>query len=310
MTARCGVAGCANLGRRYRLAMFADFAGERKVDNSRRQRTGSYCVRLRMRVWFDRLGVIVTSGWIFLLSFISIMAGVALGMVLHARLRAFRLNAETKEVVRLGASLLATLAAVVISLMIASAKTSFDTQDAHFRQLAANLVLTDQLLAQYGPEVASIRKLMREDVPAAIDRIWREKATGALQSTAFTASSISEQLYGAVEKLSPANDLQRALKLRIEQASTDVARARLLMFADTDTPIPTPFLLILIFWLTAIFTSFSLFVEPGIVVVSALLIFALSVSSALFLVSDLSRPFVGLMQVSSDQLMQSLAPLN
>jgi hypothetical protein len=263
-----------------------------------------------MPLWFDRLRGIVTSGWIFLLSFLSIMAGVVLGMVLHARLPASRLSGGTKEVVRLGAGLLATLAAVVISLMIASAKTSYDTQDSHFRQFAANLVLTDQLLAQYGPEAAGIRKLMRQDVPAAMDRIWREKATGALQSTAFTPSSVAEQLNGAVEKLSPANDLQRALKLRIEQASTDVARARLLMFADTDTPLLTPFVLILIFWLTAIFTSFSLFVEPGIVVVTALLIFALSVSSALFLVADLSRPFAGLMQVSSEQLMQSLAPLD
>jgi hypothetical protein len=254
--------------------------------------------------------MLVTSSWVFLLSFTSIMAGVVLGMTLRARLPAFHLSLETKEVVRLGASLLATLAAVVISLMIASAKNSYDTQDAHFRQLAANLVLTDQLLAQYGPEAVGIRKLMRASVPAAMDRIWREKATGALQSTAFTASSVAEQLYDAIEMLSPANDAQRALKLRIEQASTDVARARLLMFADTDTPILTPFLLILIFWLTAIFTSFSLFVEPSAVVVAALLIFALSVSSALFLVADLSRPFAGLMQISSEQLMHSLTPLN
>jgi hypothetical protein len=119
----------------------------------------------------------VTSSWVFLLSFASIMAGVVLGMTLHARLPAFHLSLETKEVVRLGASLLATLAAVVISLMIASAKNSYDTQDSHFRQLAANLVLTDQLLAQYGPEAVGIRKLMREEVPAAMERIWREKAT-------------------------------------------------------------------------------------------------------------------------------------
>ena len=94
----------------------------------------------------------MTSGWIFLISFASIVAGVALGMTLRARLPASRLSHDTKEVIRLGAGLLATLAAVVISLMIASAKSSYDTQDSHFRQLAAYLVETDQLLAQYGPE--------------------------------------------------------------------------------------------------------------------------------------------------------------
>ena len=62
--------------------------------------------------------------------------------------------------------------------MIASAKSSYDTQDSNFRQLSAYLVETDQLLAQYGPEAIQVRILMRQAVPAAIDRIWREKAGG------------------------------------------------------------------------------------------------------------------------------------
>jgi hypothetical protein len=252
----------------------------------------------------------MTSASIFLISFASISAGIGLGIALRARLPAARLGPETKEVVRLGAGLLATLAAVVISLMIASAKSSYDTQDGHFRQLAAYVVLTDQLLAQYGQEAIEIRILMRQAVPAAMDRIWREKATGTSQSTAFSSSSVAEQIYNAVEALVPTDEAQRALKPRIAQASNDIARARLLMFSDSDTPILTPFLLILIFWLTVIFTSYSLFVEPGAVVITALLVFALSVSSALFLVADLSQPFAGLMQISSAQLRQELGPVN
>ena len=110
-----------------------------------------------------------------------------------------------------------------------------------------------------------MRQLMREAVPAAIDRIWREKAT-ASQDTAFTARSLAEQLYAAVEALSPKNDVQRGLKARVVQAIADLARTRLSMFADGDTPVLTPFLLILIFWLAVVFGSFGLFVEPGAVV--------------------------------------------
>ena len=249
----------------------------------------------------------MTSGWIFLISFASIVAGVALGMTLRARLPRSWLSQDTKEVIRLGAGLLATLAAVVISLMIASAKSSYDTQDSNFRQLSAYLVETDQLLAQYGPDAIQVRILMRQAIPAAIDRIWREKAAGG---TAFTSTSLAEQLYNAVEALSPANDAQRALKLRIVQASDEIARIRLLMYADSDTRLLTPFLLILIVWLTVIFTSFSLFVEPNAAVAVALLVLALSVSSALFLVADLSQPFAGLMQISREQLRHTLAPLN
>jgi Protein of unknown function (DUF4239) len=248
----------------------------------------------------------MTSFGIFLTSFVSIACGFGLGMALPGT----RLHQETKEVVRLGTSLLVTLAAVLISLMIASAKHSYDTQDAHFRQLSAHLVLADQLLSQYGPEAADIRKVMRQAVPAAIDRIWQEKATSSPQTNAFSANSLAEQFNSAIDRLSPANDAQRAIKARILQASADISNTRLLMFADGDNPILTPFLLILIFWLTVIFTSFGLFVEPGWVAVTALLVFALSVSSALFLIADLSQPYAGLMQISREPLQTVLSPLN
>lgn len=250
----------------------------------------------------------MTSGWIFLISFVALVAGIAIGMFLHKRLPVAQLGAGQKEVIRLGAGFLATLAAVLISLMIASAKNSYDNQDSHFRTLAAYLVETDQLLVQYGPETTQIRILMRQAVPAAIDRIWREKRS-ASQDSAFTSASLAEQINGAIATLSPANDAQRALKRRIEEASAEIAKARLLMFADGEPPILTPFLLILIFWLAVVFVSYALFVEPGPVVIVALLVFAFSISSALFLVADLSQPFVGLMQLPKQQLRDTLAPL-
>jgi hypothetical protein len=251
----------------------------------------------------------LTSGWTFLLSFASIVAGVLAGMAVRARIPAARLGHDTKEVIRLGAGLLATLAAVVISLMIASAKSSYDTQGTHFRQLAAYLVETDQLLAQYGPEAVPVRQLLRQDVPAAMERIWNERAT-ALQNTAFTPNSLAEKLHTAIEALTPVNDAQRSLKPRILQASNEIARTRLLIFADGDKPVLTPFMLILIVWLTVIFASFGLFVEPSAIAWTALLIFALSVSSALFLVSDLGQPFAGFMQIPKQQLGYTLAPLD
>jgi len=134
----------------------------------------------------------VTSGWIFLISFVAIVAGIAAGMLLRRRLDQKHLQAA-KEVIRLGSGFLATLSAVLISLMIASAKSSYDTQDSHFRRLAASLVETDRLLSQYGPESKQVRLLMRQAMPAAIDRIWREKRAD-LQDIAFTSASLAEQL--------------------------------------------------------------------------------------------------------------------
>jgi hypothetical protein len=251
----------------------------------------------------------VTSGWVFLISFVALMAGIAAGVALRRHLGTAQLGTSQKEVVRLGAGFLATLSAVLISLMIASAKNSYDTQFAHFRTLAAYLVETDQLMAQYGLETTELRILMRQAVPAAVDRIWREKRS-ATQDSAFTSASLAEQINGAIASLTPANDTQRALKRRIEEASAEIARTRLLMFADGDTAILTPFLLILIFWLAVVLASYAMFVEPDPVVIGALLVVALSISSALFLVVDLNQPFVGLMQIPKEQLRNTLAPIN
>ena len=192
--------------------------------------------------------------------------------------------------------------------MIASAKSSYDTQDAHFRQLAAYLVETDQLLAQYGPQAIGSPQADARSVPAAMDRIWREKAA-ASQDTAFTANSLAEQLYTAIDALSPANDAQRSLKARIVQAIDEIARVAApdvcrCRQADPDAVLFDPDLLA-----DGDLCQLRPVGRARRVVAVALLVFALSVSSALFLVADLSRPFAGLMQIPKEQLRHTLAPL-
>ena len=98
--------------------------------------------------------------------------------------------------------------------------------------------------------------------------------------------------------MKPADAEQTSLKSRIIQITTDMGRTRLLVFTQSGDAIPLPFFVVLVFWLMVIFASFSLFAEPGPVVDRPQrFFFALSVSSALFLIVDLSHPFQGLMQI-------------
>jgi hypothetical protein len=247
---------------------------------------------------------------IFLVTFASIAAGVGLGVLLRRRLPDDHLEGGPKEVVRLGAGFIATLAALVIGLMIASAKSNYDAQNTNIRQFAANLILLDELLAHYGPETGDLRRAMRAGVGTVAARIWRENRDGVARNGTFTISSDAERFYAAVEALSPASDEQRMIKPRILQTTVDIGRIRLAIFVSEESPILVPFLAILIIWLTVIFASYSLFAEFTAVVSAALLIFALSISSALFLVVDLSQPFAGVMQISSTPLRNTLPPLN
>ena len=237
----------------------------------------------------------------FLASFASILIGAAIGMVLRRALPAELLEGGSKEAIRLGAGFLSTLAALVIGLMIASAKNTYDNQNSNIRQLGTNAVLVDQMLTKYGPEAKAARTLLREIIPSATARIWRENVTGKGGST-FVISETAERFYSGVEDLKPANAEQTSLKSRIIQITTDMGRTRLLVFTQADDAIPVPFFIVLVFWLVVIFASFSLFAEPSPIVVASTLLFALSVSSALFLIVDLSHPFQGLMQISNYHL--------
>jgi hypothetical protein len=203
--------------------------------------------------------------------------------------------------------LIATIAALVLGLLIAAAKSSFDTQSTQVTQITANIILLDNLLAQYGPEARPIREQLRSVVGPFADRLWREKQTNA--TTPFEVDASAEKAYLAIQSLSPQNDLQRSLQTRAAQLSTDLAQTRLLLFAESDNVIPSPFLAILVLWLVIIFASFSLFSALNMTVFTCLSLFALSASCAIFLILELSRPFSGLMTISSVPLRHALGPL-
>ena len=125
----------------------------------------------------------------------------------------------------------------------------------------------------------------------------------------FEASAASLSLYDEIQKLSPRNETQRSLQARAIDTSNDLARTRLLLFANAGGSIPMPFLVVLISWLTIIFASFSLFADNNATTITALGLFALSASAAIFLILELSQPFTGLMMISSEPLRNALAPL-
>jgi hypothetical protein len=231
-----------------------------------------------------------------------------LGTVMRSVLPSHYLS-DAKDVVRLGTGLIGTIAALVLGLLIASAKASYDTQSAHVRQMEANVILLDLMLADYGSETHEIRELMRRSVMAWVERVWQQ---GGLHPAArFEAIHESEIAFAKIQELLPRSEAQRSLKARAVQLATDLAQTRLLLFTtQRDHALPMPFLAILVFWLTIIFASFNLFVQPNPVVVGALMIFAISSTGAIYLILELSHPFTGLLQVSSEPLRTALMPLN
>jgi hypothetical protein len=248
----------------------------------------------------------MATSWII---FGCVFGGVLVGMFLRAILPDRHLSPESKDVVKLGMGLIATMAALVLSLLIASAKSSFDTQRSELAQVSANIILLDRVLALYGPETKDIRKALRDIVAGAIDRVWPENGSQVGQSAQLEPTTAPEQIFQRIEQLSPKTETQRSLQAQASKMTLDLTQTRWLLFAQRGSSIPVPFLVVLVFWLTILFTSFSLFSPPNPTVIVTLLVCALSVSGAIFLVLELDRPFGGLIQISSAPLRDALTRL-
>ena len=249
------------------------------------------------------MSALILSGIIFVLT----LCGIFLGTLLRRALPKHHLNSHAKDAVRLGAGLTATIAALVLGLLIAAAKGSFDTQTSQVRQITANLILLDNILAQYGPETRAIREQIRSTIDRFADGLWREKKAGTTGPVETNAAA--ERVYLEIHKLSPHDDLQRLLKTRAVQISNDLAQVRFLLFVESENLIAKPFLAVLALWLMSIFASFSLFSPLNGTVFTCLFLFALSAASAIFLIMELSRPFTGLMMISSAPLRNALGTI-
>jgi hypothetical protein len=241
--------------------------------------------------------------------FACVLGGAFFGMFLRRRLPEHHLSAATKDVVRLGTGLIGTIAGLVLGLLIASANTTYQTQGNQIQQLTANVVALDHALAQYGPETDGARNQLRRALLAMVDRIWHENDPDSRKGEPFEASAAGLSFYDEILELSPRDGMQRSLQAWAVNIAQDLAKTRLLLFAEAGMTIPMPFLIVLISWLAIIFASFSLFADNNATTIGALGVFALSASASIFLILELSRPFTGLMMISSSPLRNALAPL-
>jgi hypothetical protein len=244
-----------------------------------------------------------------LIAFAIMLAGGFGASALRQVLPKQHLADDTKDLVRLGTGLIGTIAALVLGLLIASAKGSYDSQRGNVQHIAADTILIDQLMAVYGPEAKPAREQLRLVIEPLVARIWRENQSGTANQIAFTSDSPGQEAYLKIALLAPQTELQRILKDRTIQIILDLAQARLTLFEQSSNAIPVPFVVVLVLWLAILFASFGLFSQVNPISVTALIIFALSASCALFLVLQLSDPFTGLLQISSAPLRDALGPL-
>lgn len=243
------------------------------------------------------------------IAFACVLGGALAGIALGGVLPKHHLSDETKDIVRLVTGLVATLSALVLGLLIASSKSAFDTVNQGFVESAAKVVLVDRLLAQYGAEAKDARALLRTTFAARLERLFPETGTLGAASAVLEGSSAEQAFDRKIEALAPTTDFQRSIRARVLELSYEIERSRWTALEQSGTRTPTAFLVVLVSWLTAMFASFGLFAPRNRTTVTALVIGALSVATAIFLVEEMSDPFSGVIRISSAPMRNALALL-
>ena len=203
------------------------------------------------------------------------------------------------------------MSALVIGLLISFAKGDFDAQTKLIQNSAADLILLDRVMRQYGPETGETRDLLRRYVALKIALTWpEENAADGSRLDDPTALAMLEGVQGKLLTLTPPNEAQRWLQSRALQIAGDLAEDRWLLAAENEGSVPRPFLVTLVFWLTILFTGFGLFAPRHATVVVALLVCAASLSAAIFLILEMDRPFEGFITISAEPIQSALAHMD
>src|SRR5215469_10083348 len=239
--------------------------------------------------------------------FACIFGGALLGSFLGGVLPAVHVSTDSKDVIKLGIGVVGTMSALVLGLLLASAKSSFENQKNEVTQMSVNVIQLDRILAQYGPETKEARALLSHTVALAIDRLWPEENHGRVN---LEPNPGWEGVFDKIDGLMPRDDDQRWMRDRALQLSMDLWHRRWLLLQQAEPALPTPFLVVVVVWLTVLFASFGLFEPRDWTVMATQFICALSVSTAIYLILDLERPFHGLIQISSAPFRTALAHLD
>jgi hypothetical protein len=238
---------------------------------------------------------------------LCIFGSACLGMLLRTRLPTAHFTDDSKDVLKLAMGLVATMAALVLGLLTASAKSGFDVQTSEVQQGAAKIIQLDRVLARYGPEAKPVRDELGALIALRLQLAWPEeyRASGSANaSEGPVQSDFDHQM-----RVEPKSNAQRELQSTAVQIWHDLLATKWLVYSQAARPLPTPFLIVMGLWLSVLFAAFGLIAARNATTVAGLLVCAVVVSTSVFLILEMNRPLDGLIMISSSPLRYALSQL-
>jgi uncharacterized membrane protein (DUF485 family) len=239
--------------------------------------------------------------------FVCVFGGALLGLFASPLLPDRLQSSESRDVVRLGMGLVATTVAIVLGLLVASAKGFYDTQSTEVTQAAANFVLLDRILGHYGPETKDTRATVRNFLAHVLDSLGPPGKVD--YSSISSGARDGEVILDKIQDLSPKDDNQRYLKAQALNLAFQLGQIRWLMFEQNTVPVPNFLLFMLVGWVIVLFLSFGLFAPRNFTVLSGLFLAAVAICGAILLILEMYHPASGVIRVSDAPLRAAMAQL-
>ncbi len=244
---------------------------------------------------------------IALILFIGLVGVTLLGGRLRRLIPSEQLSTESRDAVKLALGLVATMTALLLGLLISSAKSSFDTARTEVIQMAAKIALLDRVLKLYGPEAMDARRALRDAIAEGVQRTWPAERGHPVRLD--PNEQAGDAIYVAISHLAPHDEAQRALKTQAATLMVQLAEYRALVQAQAVSSVSKPLLIALVIWLVVIFLGFSLLAPANATSTLALVAGAFSVSCAVMIILELDFPFAGIIRIPSDPMINTLAHL-
>ena len=239
-----------------------------------------------------------------------LLTSALFGLFLKSMLPAHHLEVSSKDAIKIGAGLIATLTALVLGLLVSSAKSTYDSMNDQIKQFSATIVVLDHALAQYGEEAEPIREMVKHNLIFAHDKIWPSKDVKNINIQAVEKAPGMEAVREKIMELNPTTDKQKALQTDALSIAAELTHLRWQLIEHETGSLPVPFLIVLVFWLAIFFITFGLLSPSNGTIIAMMVVCTLSVAGAMFLILEMNMPLQGMIKVSDESVLKALQYMN
>jgi hypothetical protein len=237
--------------------------------------------------------------------------GVA-GLYLQRLLPAPHTSDRSRDMITAIVGLISLLLALVLGNLIGSASSFYSTQKSEMNTFAARALQLDLALAEFGPETAHTRAMMKDTLMKVRRMLWWGGESGAMPPDLSVAEPLKtlRETDEDVASLDPKTPAQRQFAANAAAAASAMEQTRVLISLQLASPVSWPLVVIVVSWALILFCGFGVLSRINSTTIVALGFGAFAVGSALFLILELTQPFTGVFRVPSSAFDEMLASLD